>query len=403
VAHGCQAGLQQKALGEVLYARIGKYNESYAIKELGAFGSYLGAFSCFFESVWAKPFTGLSDAWKEYVTQGAAFCLRALGRSREAVELFRTAVELCVAHEMWKAAAIRALNLSELDLTLGEVAGAVVDAERSVTYADRGGNAYARMENRAAHADALHQAGRRAEAETRFREAEQMQQKREFQYPLLYSVQGFKYCDLLLAAPERAAWLVLLNPRSEIRNPNLKESCRAVSQRAAQILEWRKLPNWDRTRNRPLDIAVEHLTWSRAALYDAILSNAERGVWNAERETARRELDAAVSNLRRANVQEFIVSGLLTRAWVRFLSGARIGPESAEEDLDEAWEMAERGPMKLHMVELHLHRARLFFREEKYPWESPAADLAAAEKLVNGCGYHRRDEELAEAQKAFGG
>ena len=37
----------------------------------------------------------------------------------------------------------------------------------------------------------------------------------------------------------------------------------------------------------------------------------------------------------------------------------------------------------------------------KYPWESPAADLAAAEKLINACGYHRRDEELADAKKAI--
>ncbi len=66
-------------------------------------------------------------------------------------------------------------NLSELELTLGEVAGAVGDAEQSVTYADRSGDAFQRMSTRTTHADALHQAGRRAEAETRFREAEQMQ------------------------------------------------------------------------------------------------------------------------------------------------------------------------------------------------------------------------------------
>ena len=90
-----------------------------------------------------------------------------------------------------------------------------------------------------------------------------------------------------------------------------------------------------------------------------------------------------------------------TRAWLRFLTGARTGPESAQEDLDEAWEIAERGPMKLHMADIHLHRARLFFREKSYPWKSPQADLAAAEKLINDCGYHRRDEELADAKRAI--
>ena len=31
----------------------------------------------------------------------------------------------------------------------------------------------------------------------------------------------------------------------------------------------------------------------------------------------------------------------------------------------------------------------------------PAADLAAAETLINACGYHRRDEELADAKAAL--
>ena len=57
--------------------------------------------------------------------------------------------------------------------------------------------------------------------------------------------------------------------------------------------------------------------------------------------------------------------------------------------------------MRLHMADIHLHRARLFFREKPYPWKSPQADLAAAEKLINDCGYHRRDEELADAKKTL--
>ena len=38
---------------------------------------------------------------------------------------------------------------------------------------------------------------------------------------------------------------------------------------------------------------------------------------------------------------------------------------------------------------------------DAYPWESPEANLAAAEKLSNDCGYHRRDEELADAKVAI--
>jgi hypothetical protein len=65
--------------------------------------------------------------------------------------------------------------------------------------------------------------------------------------------------------------------------------------------------------------------------------------------------------------------------------------------------------MKLHLADLYLYRARLFFNGAHYPWNQnsdgtprgPADDLAAAEKLINECGYHRRDEELADAKRAI--
>ncbi len=124
----------------------------------------------------------------------------------------------------------------------------------------------------------------------------------------------------------------------------------------------------------------------------------------------RLEIEQAVSGLRRAGDQAFIPFGLLTRAWLRFLTGARTGPGSAQEDLDEAWEIAERGPMKLFMADIHLHRARLFFREPEYPWNKnpdgtprgPKDDLAAARKLIEVCGYGRRKEELEDAEAVIG-
>ena len=51
--------------------------------------------------------------------------------------------------------------------------------------------------------------------------------------------------------------------------------------------------------------------------------------------------------------------GLLTRAWLRSLTGPRTGPESAKSDLDEAWEIAERGPMPLFLADPSLSRAAL--------------------------------------------
>lgn len=310
-----------------------------------------------------------------------------------------------------------------------------------------------------------------------------MQAKRQPAYPLLYSMQGFQYCDLLLAAPEHAAWQRLLecgdlsplsagdlSPSKSDARPQLGEplkrgsalptspqsaksgdesphskALRAVSQRAAQIFEWRKLPKWNPAYDPLLDIALDHLTLGRAALYAAILErsaavsagpaaatpNTERasGFSNAffpadgaaggaspkpalqALQTARRELDAAVDWLRRSGNMDDLPRGLLTRAWLRFLTGACTGAESAQADLDEAWEIAARGPMRLFMADILLTRCRLFGmrnveggrrnEEVKYPWESPEADLKATEELVIKCGYHRRDEELADAEQAI--
>jgi hypothetical protein len=113
-----------------------------------------------------------------------------------------------------------------------------------------------------------------------------------------------------------------------------------------------------------------------------------------------------VDGLRRAAQQDELPKALLTRAWLRFVIDARTAHQSARADLDEAWKVAERGPMRLFMVDIHLYRARLFGprrKEMAYPWGSPEADLAAARKLIEQCGYHRRNEELADAEEAAKG
>lgn len=140
-----------------------------------------------------------------------------------------------------------------------------------------------------------------------------------------------------------------------------------------------------------LDIPLSHITLGHAALYAAILEGASLVPCQAP-------LQHAVAGLRRAGTQDHLPRGLLTRGWLRFLEGHRTGPESAQSDMDEAWEIAERGLMPLYLVDIHLHRARLFFRETYYPWSSPRADLVAARQLIEKHGYWRRKEELVDAE-----
>jgi DNA-binding transcriptional ArsR family regulator len=402
VAHGCLAGLQKEAHDEVYDARITRGGERYTVKKLGVFASDLGAVACFFEQPWSQVSLSLLESDQASMLERAAFRLRALGRLTEALEPMRAALEMGIKQANWEAAAIRANNLTQLDLMLGRVTEAVLDAEQAVNYADRSLDTFQQLARRATHAYALHQAGHAIEARTRFREAEQIQRRRQPAYPLLYSLRGFLYCDLLLATPERAAWQRTLECRdwarlcgdkSTAKSPHSGVLCE-VSERAAETLKIAMRNNW------LLTIGLHHLLLGRVALCEAVFG--ESG-WapNAEDAKLKTVLDDAVNGLRCAGDTTRLPLGLLTRAWLRLITGVHTGPESAQEDLDEAWEIAERGPMRLFMADIHLYRARLFFREAKYPWDSPQADLEAAKKLINDCGYHRRDEELADAKRVI--
>ena len=392
VNHGCQAGLQQETCDEIYYGRINRGQQFYLTKKLGAFACGLGVVACFFDEPWSRVSPQLDEASQAWLLAVAAFYLRALGRLAEALQPMRAGLKGYLRKENWRAAAITASNLSQLELALGQTLEAVKDAEQSVNYVDRSSPLFQRVGRRANYADALHQTGRRKEAKVHFAEAELMQAEVRPENPLLYSLGGFQYCELLMTRVESAAWRQMLDYDDSFPLPK-QDFWSSVSHRAAQSLEWAL------TTGSLVDIARDRLTLSRVRLYRVMLSQEVRRFYDSELSTT---LEEVVNGLRRAGQMDELPRGLLTRSWLRFLGGIRTGRGSTHEDLDEAWEVSERGPMRLHMADIHLYRARLFFREkEEYPWESPESDLKAAEKLINECGYHRRVEELAYAKRVI--
>jgi tetratricopeptide (TPR) repeat protein len=122
----------------------------------------------------------------------------ALGRLKETAQPMKASLYDYIAQEDWKNASRAATNLSELHLTIGDIAQALDHAKQSVEFADRSSDAGEQMARRTTLADALHQTGSMAEAEHLFHETEEKQKKRQPEYPLLYSLWGFRYCDLLL-------------------------------------------------------------------------------------------------------------------------------------------------------------------------------------------------------------
>lgn len=401
VAHGCQAGLHEEAFKEVYRKRIVQEKKSYSTKQLGTYGIDLGAVACFFETPWSRVWPGFDESERAWLLNGAAFRLRALGLLGEALAPMRMALELRVGAGQWATAAVSAGNLSELGLALGMLLdnpglSALTEAVAAVEYAERSNDLFQRMSKRATLAEVRHQTGQEAEAARLFREAEALQAQYEPSHPLLYSMRGFRYCDLLLAQAERDAWRACLMPGLHGASRHAL-ALGDVEQRIETVMGWRA------PEDSLLLVALEHLTLGRTLLLSALL-NTSTGTrpeaWVAPASGARitGEIQEAVNGLRSAGTRHHLPLSLLARAWLLGLQDRLAGPDSAQADLDEAWEITERGPMLLFQADIHLHRARLFYRQASYPWQSAAHDLAEARRLIFKHGYLRRRQELEDAE-----
>jgi tetratricopeptide (TPR) repeat protein len=287
---------------------------------------------------------------------------------------------------------MRASNLSETELLIGNVADAVKSAKTSVDHAerilsDRTDGDFWKIVTMTTLADSLHAGGACRQAERIFADAESRSR------PFLYSVQGYQYCDLLLAEGRSAA---------------------ALKRASVAIFVARK-NNW------LLDVALDTLIIARAnfsmALVDIssrrrLISGRKRACW------AYTAITEAIEGLRMAGQVDDLPRGLLARAafW------RSIGDwDGAARDLDEVVEIAQPGPMRLFLCDSALERARLAFArleafaplngiiegspsrlkapanaERKRFLDEGVKQLAIAAGYVKDCGYHRRDEELAE-------
>jgi tetratricopeptide (TPR) repeat protein len=394
VAHGCLAGRQQHALDDVYYSRITKRDEHYTLNKLGAFGSELGAVSCFFDSLWDRVSPALTRDAQAWLIGQAASMLQAVGRLSEALAPMRASAEF--ERKTSSNTVVRYNNLSQLECALGDIAAAIADAERCVVYADGGDDSFNVVVSRTLLGHVLHQAGRRNEASTLFQEAEAKQRENEAGNPLLYSVRGSLYCELLLSRAERVAWQLTCHVAPTIPSPDLLAECCAVAERGAQSLKIAERNGW------LLDVGFACCTLGQSALCEAVFRSSSL---DACSEYLRR----AVEGLRRAGSIDDLPRGLLARSWLRSFAGARTGVDSAQEDLDDAWEIAERGPMPLFLADIHLYRARLFGRAKDTPettpypqaWGSQQKDLMEARKLIEKHGYGRRKEELEDSEKVL--
>ena len=433
VVHGCLASRQQETMVQVYDNRIlrGTGNDGfYSQRTLGAIGADLGAVAAFFDAPWSRLSPNLHESAQAWLLNQAAVLLRALGRLTESWEPMRVGLEMAVEAKDWKNAAIRASNLSELEVTLGLLGEAVASARRALAFADQSGERSQLITKCSVAADALHQRGAlsdRTESRGLFEQAETLQSKPQNEFDLLYSLPGFRYCDLILSPAEQAAWQALgraggspsvsdvapetpgISPASggtQAATRSWQETATGgqdvrptqalaeAERRARQTLEWAS------QYNLPLlDIALDHLTLERVALYRALLDPYRPSTYDL------RHVTAALGGLRQASGLHHLPKALLTAALHHHVLGQ--DPAAARRCLDEAQLIAERGPMPLYLADVYLHRARLVGsikdavkRQKSYPGIDPKAELAKARAIIQKHDYGRRTEELANAEAA---
>jgi len=456
IAHGCAAGLHQQALEEVYYPRIMRDDDSYLCKQLGAFGADLSVIAHFFEQHWHIPAAGLTDYRKSFVLNWAAFALRALGRQQEAVELMQAGMELCVKQENWRDAAIDGNNLSELQLTRGDINAAIDTANKAVQWADKSGDLFYRIITRTTLANTLQQAGQ--EEEHLFKHAEALQQEGQHEYPQLYSVQGFQYCYWLLTAgqweevQQRAEYsLELAKQYFGLLAIALDQLSLGRASLQKAIALWREHRNKEHGNLEPNNTAISpeaHVfTPSNYPINPAPTQKHGDGKKSEQsKETSTTTLNTtkepalsiaegwlnqAIDGLRKAGTEDHLPQGLLARAsYHRFCLSPvarmqrskirgiatehdmdELGGESpvfrklhtandsvldlALKDLQETHDIAQRGGMLLFLCDYHLESARLALTVDDSIFDQTAAQhIAEAEQLILQTGYQRRMPEL---------
>jgi tetratricopeptide (TPR) repeat protein len=375
VIHGCKAGRFKEASEEVYWKRILRGNEFYSTNILGAFGADLAAISGFFDPPWKNPVKELKENARAFLLNEAALCLRALGRLGEAKEPMKAGLDFRISLKDWKNAARSASNLSELYLTLGNIGEAIRYGEKSVHYADKSGLKSQKMINRTTLADALFQSGDMKKAEELFLEAEAIQKEWQPEYPFLYSLYGFRFCELKLS----------------------RGDYKEARKRGEKTLEWLSKAGID-----ILSIPLDHLTIGRAYLQSGDMK--EAGEY----------LNLAVDGLRKAGDKEFVARGLLSRSGFFRIKGDFA---KAMRDLEEAWEIATRSGMKLFICDIHIESCRFLlsiieknnleilkdiapespfaaFNDSTDPLKAAKSHIEEASKIIEETCYHRRDVEI---------
>jgi tetratricopeptide (TPR) repeat protein len=411
IVHGCRAGRYNDALDQVYAKRICRMSEdgldqNYASTQLGASGTNLAVISSFFEVPYEKPVDSIISKRRSWLLDQAAYCLYAQGRVSEAIATIQASLAIVEDAKAWDSAVAAAANLGTAQLTLGDIEAARASLEKANIHArhvsttlGRNSRNPLRTHNERGliliNAEIFLALGNRTKARPLFTEVRRLFVREE--EPL--STAGFLYYEFLFYESD---WDLIRQSAPKARF-------------------------YDAKKYTLLSVALDKLIVGRTHL-GLVLVEQQKSSFCDQLDfwEACTRIEQGIEALRTSGEIAYLVSGLLARAASRRSIGDWAG---VRRDLDEVEEIAELGPMRLHLCDLALERARLAFArieafaplngmlEQDSPPkpEVPGAEeivelkleaeqqLKIAADYIQTCGYHRRDEELAELQAVLRG
>lgn len=410
VTHGCLAQRHKEALFDVYIDRILRgtgHGGGYSTAQLGAVGSNLGAVAAFFDVPWTTVTQGLDSSAASWILGECGRSLEALGRLQEAGGLLELSAQHRIDNRDWKNAAVSTGNLCQLNVMLGLLEIATINGRDAIDYADRSGDFFQRMSKRCRAAVAYHRAGKRGEALKLFQDAESMLAESDSSRDHLYSLMNFTYCEVLLDDAEKVIWRESLAANAGTRLGNSTsfdssnaqmvhkstssektitterkwaiDSCKDVFRRATVSLQVSKTNSW------LLDVGLDLLMLAQSSVYQRLLTDSDL----EDLASHTLAVTESLSAVRKATSIDYLPLPLLFAAFHAGTLGN--DPAAAHRYLDEAQQIAERGPMPLYLADVHLHRARLF-RDK--------SELMKAAMLIHTHKYGRRYDELADAEAA---
>jgi len=327
-----------------------------------------------------RPVPSLKPAIRARILQEVGHYLFVTGRLREGQAVLENALAAWEGQSDSYQAAIVARLAREAHLLLGNLELAESLAHRSVEHANNSKRPDRRLTESAGLGQVLHHRGKRTEAKDTFESAETILRDRGWG-EFLISFSGFWYCDFLL--DELLLEFMHQSRHSRSEEHQTREGLRRVRERAD--LMTRKAAQ----HRYLIDTALARCVHGLAETVESRVFGVRPTI------AALEETTRAVADLRRTGQQHHLVRGLLIRSEVFSHAGETA---QAIDSLQEAEVIAHSCDMQLLLADIRLCRARLFHGVNAYPWKSPQEDLASARRLIEQCGYHRRDEELADVE-----